>query len=110
MGKVTYVTCAFCGRRVPRDKAVPLYKRPSWLPPNVDVQYMGLATEKIYVCISCAKHRGISFADWRKKVNRSDQAHRERARRAAMGKRHVRHRRSHRRTDNAEQGSGEKQQ
>ncbi len=95
MSKVTYVTCAFCGRRVPKDKAVPLYKRPSWLPPNVDVQYVGLATEKIYVCISCAKHRGISFADWRRKIVRNDAAHRERARKAAMGKRRARRAQRH---------------
>ncbi len=86
MSKITYVTCAFCGRRVPKDKAVPLYKRPSWLPDNVEVQYVGLAQEKIYVCISCAKHRGISFADWRKRIVRDDQRHRERARKAALGR------------------------
>ncbi len=86
MSKITYVTCAFCGRRVPKDKAVPLYKRPAWLPDNVEVQYVGIAQEKIYVCISCAKHRGISFADWRKKIVRDDQRHREKARKAALGR------------------------
>lgn len=87
MSKITYVTCAFCGRRVPKDKAVPLYKRPSWLPENVEVQYVGIAQEKIYVCISCAKHRGISFADWRRRIARDDARHRERARKAALGRR-----------------------
>jgi len=88
MSKITYVSCAFCGRRIPRDKAVPVYKRPSWLPENVEVQYAGIAQEKMYVCISCAKHRGISFADWRKKIVRDDAHHRERARKAALGKKH----------------------
>ncbi len=86
MGKITYVTCYFCGRRVPRDKAVPYYKRPNWLPPNVEVDYVGLAGQKVYICISCAKHRGISFRDWRRKVVREDRRHLQQARKRALGR------------------------
>lgn len=86
MGKITYVTCYFCGRRIPRDKAVPHYKRPNFLPPNVDVEYVGLAGEKVYICISCAKHRGISFRDWRVRVVREDRRQLQRARKKALGR------------------------
>ncbi len=87
MSKITYVTCAFCGRRIPKDKAVPFYRKPAFLPDDVDVQYVGFGVQKLYACISCAKHRGISFADWRRKIVTDDRKHKTRARKRALGRR-----------------------
>lgn len=90
MGKITYVTCIYCGRKVPRDKAIPIYKKPSWLSvidKNQEIEFVGWGAEKVYVCISCAKHRGISFKDWREKVVRDDRTHLERKRKKALGRR-----------------------
>ncbi len=86
MGKITYVTCYYCGRKVPRDKAVVMYKRPRFLPPNVEVDFVGFDVEKVYVCISCAKHRGISFADWRRKLVAEERKRLQKARKQALGK------------------------
>jgi ribosomal protein S26 len=89
VGKVTYVTCIYCRRKVPRDKAIPLYKKPSWLAaidPNQEIEFVGWGAEKVYVCISCAKHRGISFRDWREKVVREDRKVLEKKRKKALGR------------------------
>ena len=89
MGKITYVTCIYCGRKVPRDKAIPLYKKPSWLAAldnNQEIEFIGWGAEKVYVCISCAKHRGISFRDWRVKVVREDRQVLEKKRKKALGR------------------------
>ncbi len=89
MGKVTYVTCIYCGRRVPRDSAVPVYKTPSWLSAldnTQEITFVGWGAEKVYVCISCAKHRGISFEGWRVKIVREDRKVREQKRKKALGK------------------------
>ncbi len=86
MGKITYVTCYYCGRKVPRNKAVVVYKRPKYLPPNVEVDFVGFDVEKVYVCISCAKHRGISFANWRRKVVTEDKRRLQKARKRALGR------------------------
>ncbi len=89
MGKITYVTCYYCGRQVPRDKAVPLYKKPSWLEAldnTQEIMFVGWGSVKAYVCISCAKHRGISFRSWREKVVREDRLEREKKRKKALGK------------------------
>ena len=89
MGKITYVTCIYCGRKVPRDKAIPLYKKPSWLAAldnTQEIEFVGWGAEKVYVCISCAKHRGISFRDWREKIVREDRKVRETKRKKALGR------------------------
>ncbi len=92
MGKITYVTCAYCGRTVPRDKAVPITKTPSWLA-GIDrsqmdsLLFVGVTREKMYVCISCAKHRGISFGPWRRKIVEHDRSELERRRKKALGRR-----------------------
>ncbi len=89
MGKITYVSCAYCGRKIPRDKAVPMYKRPSWLTAldkGMEITFVGWGSEKVYICISCAKHRGISFRDWRTKVVREDRQVLEKKRKRALGR------------------------
>ena len=89
VGKVTYVTCVFCKRRVPRDKAIPLIRRPGWLAAldnTEDIEFIGWGGEKVYVCISCAKHRGISFRDWRVKVVKEDRTVLEKRRKRALGR------------------------
>lgn len=91
MGKITYVTCAYCGRTVPRNKAVPIMKLPSWLAgvdknQMDDLLFIGITKEKMYVCISCAKHRGISFRPWRRKILTLDKSEREKRRKKALGR------------------------
>ncbi len=81
------VTCDVCGRRVPRSKALPMYKYPSWIPPEMRKFYRKYAV-KVYVCISCAKHMRKSFADWRKRVVSEERKIVEQTRR-----RHVRRKR-----------------
>ncbi len=58
--KETRVKCDACGRIVPRHKAVPIYK-------NVFGTW-----RKVYLCISCAKHRRIPIQQTRQKNLRQD--------------------------------------
>lgn len=59
-GKETAVTCDSCGRKVPRNKAVP-YERAITFSTELhtanDVRFF--ERRRVYYCISCAKHRGI---------------------------------------------------
>ncbi len=58
-GRSQYVTCAFCGRRVPRDKAIRTTKRSfSYFDERVGLKHMG-TYEKVWACPSCGRHRGI---------------------------------------------------
>ena len=95
MGKITYVTCAYCGRTVPRNKAVPITKLPSWLAgidrrQMDDLIFVGGGREKMYICISCAKHRRISFAPWRRKIVAQDRVELEKRRKKALGRKRSR--------------------
>ncbi len=48
--------------------------------------FVGYGGVKVYVCISCAKHRGISFRDWRERVVREDRKERVKKRKKALGR------------------------
>ena len=56
------MTCEFCGKKVPRFKAIPI-ERKMRLPKDVmnaiDRRFMSSFGRKAYVCPSCARHRGI---------------------------------------------------
>ncbi len=56
--KETRVKCDSCGRIVPRSKTVPIYRKK-----------FGTIT-KVYLCIGCAKHRGIKFHEARERAKR----------------------------------------
>lgn len=59
-GREPLVTCASCGRSVPRGKAVQDARRivfSTELKTGNDVSYSDV--RKVYYCISCAKHRKI---------------------------------------------------
>jgi len=68
-GKSRIVTCYFCKKKVPQYKAIMTYKKLfSYRDDKYNVKYYG-PTEKIWVCRSCARHRGIS--DIRQKMRRN---------------------------------------
>jgi small subunit ribosomal protein S26e len=62
-GGEQYVTCEYCGKKVPRFKALtqergfrisdPVVKK------QIDRRQVSTISNKIYVCPSCARHRGI---------------------------------------------------
>jgi len=59
-GRDRQVTCANCGRSVPRAKAMSYQKRTRYstdLRNEDNVSYIGAV--EVYYCISCAKHYGI---------------------------------------------------
>jgi len=59
-GRDRSVTCANCGRSVPRDKAVEYTKRTHFsteLKGQDNVSYTGFRT--VHYCVSCGKHGGI---------------------------------------------------
>lgn len=59
-GRESSVSCAACGRSVPRGKAVQDNRRVRYsteLRTADDITYTDM--RKIYYCISCAKHRKI---------------------------------------------------
>jgi ribosomal protein S26 len=61
-GRSQPVPCVYCGRLVPRIKAIPVKRRPGIdlkSIPGVDRRMVYLPVEKGYACISCAKHRGL---------------------------------------------------
>ncbi len=60
MSNETRVKCDYCGRIVPRSKAVPIYK---WV--------FG-ERRKVYICISCAKHRRIPIKETRQRSLKLD--------------------------------------
>jgi ribosomal protein S26 len=58
-GRDRLVTCASCGRSVPRNKAVEYSSRTHFTTDlkEDNVTYTGFSDQ--YYCISCGKHRGI---------------------------------------------------
>jgi len=62
-----FVYCYFCGRRLPRSKAIPVIIRPNLVPEVKESEKPVLvmaAPIKAYVCPSCARFRGIHRSDW----------------------------------------------
>ncbi|MEM0341977.1 MAG: 30S ribosomal protein S26e [Desulfurococcus sp.] len=64
-GKVGYVQCDQCGRRVPEDKAICVTRMYSPVPPQLaeELEKKGAIIQKYPVrkcyCVSCAVHLGI---------------------------------------------------
>ncbi|MCD6557431.1 MAG: hypothetical protein J7K31_00145 [Candidatus Aenigmarchaeota archaeon] len=62
-GRESYVTCAYCGKKVPRYKCFTVFKGFKLTDPGIrkqiDRRQLSLASQKMYVCPSCARHRGI---------------------------------------------------
>jgi len=50
------IKCDSCGRTTPRHKAAPIFKK----------QFGEL--RKVYLCIACAKHRGIKLHEAKRRV------------------------------------------
>ena len=68
-GKSRVVTCYFCKKKIPQYKAIMTYRRLfSYKDDKYNIMYFG-PTEKIWVCRSCARHRGI--VDVRQKMKRN---------------------------------------
>ncbi len=68
-GKSRVVTCYFCKKKIPQYKAIMSYRRLfSYKDDKYNIMYFG-PTEKIWVCRSCARHRGI--VDVRQKMRRN---------------------------------------
>jgi len=58
-GKTELVTCYYCGRKVPVDKASRVTKYSfSFRDDKIGLNYRGYG-ETIHVCPKCARHRGI---------------------------------------------------
>ena len=71
-GNETTVSCESCGRKVPRNKAVPFERGISFsteLKNANDVRFF--ERMKVYYCVSCAKHRGIFEKKKRQAIERS---------------------------------------
>jgi small subunit ribosomal protein S26e len=55
--------CGFCGRIVPRHKTFTTYRgfrlNDPLLKREIDPRNVSFGSQKIYVCPSCARHRGI---------------------------------------------------
>ena len=67
----SFVNCYYCGKRVPRHKAIPLYVNPRLVPEVKESEkplIVQTGPEKIYVCLSCARFRGLSFKDWKRRL------------------------------------------
>ena len=75
------IECIFCGRKIKRSHAVPVYK-------TTRLENIPVLSGKLkgYCCISCARFRGISFADWRQKTVFSERKIIEERRKKALGK------------------------
>jgi len=59
-GHEKYVNCAFCGRRVPRYKALTTFRGFRITDPFLKREIKTMSfKQKIYVCPQCARHRGI---------------------------------------------------
>jgi ribosomal protein S26 len=61
VGRSQPVTCTYCGRLVPRIKAIPVRKGFSVdrKIPGIDQRRVFTSHVKGYACISCAKNRGL---------------------------------------------------
>jgi len=82
-GKDTIVKCTFCGRNVPKHKAVEV-KVGGRLSRDVYevAEVVSMASTKGYACISCAKHRhiikdGIHMTEKEKRLKKHAKAKRE---------------------------------
>ncbi len=72
-GRETLVTCESCGRKVPKNKAVEVEKftvLSTDMKTTNDVRFS--ERNKVYYCISCAKHRGIFEMKKRQAIARSN--------------------------------------
>jgi len=62
-GHEANVTCSFCGKKVPKWKALPAQRAFSIKDPilkkQLDRRFMSIFARKDYVCPSCARFRGI---------------------------------------------------
>ena len=62
-GKESTVVCAFCGKQVPRWKAIPVVRSfrltDAALRKQFDRKQMSTFGRKSYACPSCARYRGI---------------------------------------------------
>ncbi|AAR38898.1 NEQ043 [Nanoarchaeum equitans Kin4-M] len=63
------VRCYYCGRILPKEKAYVIYTKPNVAGELSENEVIAVFSQKrkIYVCPSCARHRGIK--DHRKEVN-----------------------------------------
>ena len=63
VGRQSMVSCAFCGKTVPRFKTFTVFRGFSLTDPailkQVDRKYIHTFHRKMYACPSCARHRGI---------------------------------------------------
>ncbi len=63
-GRETTVTCGFCGKQVPKYKCIPVFKSFRINDPLVRKELgnkgMGFASNKMYACPACARHRKIT--------------------------------------------------
>lgn len=62
----TKIKCDSCGRTMPRYKSAPVFKRQFGEP------------RKVYLCIACAKHRGIGVHEAKRRVKQGFQGRRRR--------------------------------
>jgi len=70
-GKDRLVTCASCGRAVPRNKAVDYERRSSFTTDFRDQENVTAFSSNVeYYCISCGKHRKI-FEKKKKQAERA---------------------------------------
>ncbi|ASI14010.1 30S ribosomal protein S26e [Candidatus Mancarchaeum acidiphilum] len=72
-GRETLVTCESCGRKVPRSKAVDVEKFTVFstdMKTNKDIRFT--ERNKVFYCISCAKHRGIFEMKKRQAMSRAN--------------------------------------
>jgi hypothetical protein len=74
------ITCIYCGREIKRSHAVPVYRRSRF----ENLPYLQ-GVVKGYACISCAKHRKISFRPWRQKIINQERKIIEKRRKKALG-------------------------
>lgn len=62
-GKESMVTCAFCGKKVPKYKTFPVYRGFSISDPSLRKELGrgrgSLSSRKMYACPACARHRRI---------------------------------------------------
>lgn len=62
-GRESTVNCGYCGKVVPRWKTIPSYRGFSINDPvlrkQIDRRMISTYSQKMYVCPSCARYRGI---------------------------------------------------
>ena len=65
-GRSQPVECIYCGRLTPRIKAMPIRRHFGLGMRSQDMRTLGIDARRVfipsrkgYVCISCAKHRGL---------------------------------------------------